>query len=76
MSKQTVCILLAFLLGSMVSAAPAGADYYTLTLPTLDTDIATWSDGGTYNLYFPGSHTWTACLSYWKTEHPGTIKHL
>ena len=74
MSKQTVCILLAFLLGSMVSAAPAGADYYTLTLPTLDTDIATWSDGGTYNLYFPGSHTWNGVPFVLENRTPGNYK--
>ena len=40
-------------------AVPAGAGRFTIArLPTLNTDISTWSGGSLYNLVFPGLHTW------------------
>lgn len=43
---------------SCTSTASAAANYTALTLPTLNTNIGTWTDGGVYETVFPGSHTW------------------
>ncbi|OPY86218.1 MAG: hypothetical protein A4E72_01723 [Syntrophus sp. PtaU1.Bin208] len=52
-------IVLALFLGSMALGATAhAATYTTMTLPTLNADISTWSDGSTYDAIFPGLHTW------------------
>lgn len=32
--------------------------YHTLTLPELNVDIGTWTDGSTYEPLFPGNHVW------------------
>lgn len=40
------------------SSAVAGETYTTVAMPDLNTDISTWSDGGSYNTIFPGDHTW------------------
>ncbi|SEM76380.1 hypothetical protein SAMN04489760_1447 [Syntrophus gentianae] len=60
MRKFGRIIILALFLGSLVLGATAHAatSYTTLTLPTLNTDISTWSDGSTYDAVFPGNHTW------------------
>lgn len=45
--------------GLAVFAFGAKADTYTtLALPTLNTNIATWTDGAIYNTVFPGTYTW------------------
>ena len=43
---------------ALVLVGPALADYTTVTLPTLNTDIRTWSGGSGYNSIFPSSQTW------------------
>ena len=42
----------------LMVVGPARADYTTVTLPTLNTDIRTWSGGSGYNSIFPSSQTW------------------
>ena len=42
----------------LVLVGQGHADYTTLTLPTLNTDIRTWSSGSDYNSLFPSSQTW------------------
>lgn len=42
----------------LVLVGPALADYTTLTLPSLNADIRTWSGGSGYNAIFPSSQTW------------------
>lgn len=37
--------------------AAANASYTTLTLPSLNADIRTWTDGSSYNSLFPGTQT-------------------
>ncbi|WFP51975.1 hypothetical protein PL263_08055 [Methylomonas sp. EFPC3] len=37
--------------------AAANASYTTLTLPSLNADIRTWTDGSSYNGLFPGTQT-------------------
>lgn len=42
----------------LVLVGPALADYTTLTLPSLNADIRTWSGGSGYNGLFPSNQTW------------------
>jgi hypothetical protein len=49
-------VIIAALIASLGVSAQAG--YTSLTLPDLNTDIRTWTDGSTYNPLFPGDHTW------------------
>lgn len=53
MSKTLAALVLA-----AAAAASQAADFTTLTLPTLNADIRTWTDGATYNPLFPGTHTY------------------
>lgn len=43
---------------STSAGAWASTVYNTLTLPALNMDISTLTDGGVYNSVFPGEHTW------------------
>lgn len=47
----------AFSVSLAFSAMASAAAYTTLTLPALNTDLTTWSDGGAYSSLFPGAHT-------------------
>ena len=42
----------------LVLVGPALADYTTLTLPTVNADIRTWTSGSNYNSLFPSNQTW------------------
>jgi hypothetical protein len=52
-----ISVLLSYFL-SAGTAAAVSYNYTTLTLPTLNTDISTWTDGWRYDTIFPGEHTW------------------
>ncbi len=50
-----VAIASLFLVSTAFSGVASAATYTTLTLPTLNADIRSWSDGGTYSPLFPSS---------------------
>ena len=57
MQRQHQLALGAFI--ALAGAAPlAQASLTTLTLPTLNSDARTYTDGATYNPLFPGTQTW------------------
>ena len=60
MRKLVMAALFAFVFGSLMFgvAAQAAPSFTTLTLPALNMNISTWSDGSTYNSVFPGLRTW------------------
>ena len=43
---------------AFTAAASQAATFTTLTLPTLNADIRTWTDGATYGPLFPGTQTY------------------
>jgi hypothetical protein len=47
--------VVALAIGLTCSVAASAASYTTLTLPTLNTDLRTWTDGSAYNSLFPSS---------------------
>jgi len=49
-------VIVAGLMASLCGSA--GASFTELTLPELNTDVRTFTDGSTYNPLFPGDHTW------------------
>ncbi len=56
--KRRIIFLAVFLWLSTAAGAWASVAYTTLTLPALNVDISTWTDGGVYDSVFPGDHTW------------------
>jgi hypothetical protein len=61
MRKLVLLTILSFFVGGFFLAAganTASAAYTTLTLPTLNADIRTWTDGSAYDSLFPSTQTW------------------
>jgi hypothetical protein len=56
MRKLTVTFVL--ILGLLIANVARATNYRTLTLPDLNVDISTWSDGWRYNTVIPGIQTW------------------
>ena len=53
-------IVLTIVLSLTFSALASATTYTPLTLPTLNTDITTWTDGGAYSGLFPSSQTFAS----------------
>ena len=50
--KKTIAAMILILGLSLATSASAATSYTPLTLPSLNTDLSSWSDGGSYDLFF------------------------